>query len=340
MEFREDFFSLSDQKKLRYLYKEYLPDLYEKENDFEIIEKKVLPEKYLDILLTKKIKEFQNSSKKILLTSVSGFSGVGKTFAVKKLEEIAKKENLPEEVIGIDIFIGTARNSKERIEMAENRKNFQKNFYTGEILRNFLSQIAQGKYGEQVSEEGIYNRKDGGKLNGKIDFKIPKEKYLLMLEGFNSTKYAKEVENNNPETVDHFDLVILDDPAESLARALFRDVSDKNKQVDLENRMIERLKEYSHMWVDIFKNIRKADYIIFNNKASSAINYLFEDYLELTGNSREEVLEVLKLAEKKFNQEKFAENENRKFPIRSSLVKHFVNKLRERMNKIIKEVAA
>jgi 2-phosphoglycerate kinase len=323
----------TEGRKLSNLFGKYLIDFSKNhQKDCENIKKKIVQEKELKKLLKKVISDFKKNKKNILAISISGFAGVGKTFSVKRIEKISQDFGVEFRIIGMDSFLGTVRGSKERKEMPESWKNFKNNFYNHDKLQEYIDKIFNGSPDEIISEKGVYDRSHGGKLNGTTCFKIPRKKFVLVIEGVNATDYLKNA-HKNKQNIETLNIVVLDDLAESFLRAIFRDVN--TKKVGLRERIVFRLKEYSQMWRFIVKNLKDSDIVVLKNNISDVTHSSLVSFMEKSGQTKEEILTKIKDAEEEFEKQKFETNKNKKFLIKSPKIKKYLGILEKWINKKI-----
>lgn len=242
-----------------------------------IKEKLVLNDK-LNEIFTKKMEIFLKSKDRIFLMALSGFSGVGKSTISESLFNVTREQNIPTEIIPNNLYLATESQTKDRrIKMTSSWKNFQKMFYNFEKLESLVRDICTQNPGNEIIAKNTYLRFKNGKPHGKLDgeetIKIPYEKFTLLLDGVNSIEYAQKL-RNVPET-ELFKFFVLDDPAQSILRATFRNCIKKH--IELDDTFERKLKEHFYMWIWMLQNINDADMIVFN-KANDVLFKQIEKY--------------------------------------------------------------
>ncbi len=320
---RQKFHELSDQAKLEELFKNYLPDLHKRCDNLDKINNKLILNDNLEEYLNKELAAFQDGNSRVFLSSISGLSGVGKSFLEHKLKEQTKNDYKILE-IATDSFIGSERDSNARASMPENWDHFKHLFYDEGSLKSFLKKIINGEPNETITQEKVYNH-DTGKFDGTVSITVPNEKFVLFLEGVNATEYVKDTVKDS-ENVHTVNFTVLDDPAESIMRACLRDVI-VNENIDLKKILIARIKEYSHMWRWMFKNIQDCDKVIFNNNAFVAVPEQLKHFIHTSEKTYDDILKIVNIALEEFSSQKLQDSS-----LKSEIVKKFCETLMKRIN--------
>lgn len=220
--------------------------------------------------------------------------------------------------------------------MLESDEGFDDFFYNQSNINKFLKTAILGKSGEEISLTGFYNSSDGGKLNKTKYYKVPNSsKRIIFVDGVGVGNFVNEVVAEDNGKAEVQGISILDDPADSILRALIRDLQNK-KGIDLKERTLSRIKEYTvKMWEWIYKDVRDTKHIVFNDSLEILENnmkLLLDSDKSLT---KEIIFKGILDGIEEFEKQKIREqNDNdKKWSNKIHLAKQFSSKLVENLRK-------
>lgn len=240
------------------------------------------------------IDAFLDSDKQTLILAFDGLPGAGKTHNSLKIKQaIDERIGIPCERIEFDMFLGTKRGSEERKRMNECFQSFEQYYQQEEKAREFFQDLVNADPGQTIEATELYNRQEGGAMNGTLQKEIPEGKKIYMVEGTNSARILSQIER--PDDVDLKRYLIGVYPAVSALKAIARDIDPKKeaKKAQKENRppnpvkdpesaIRSRMKEVSYTLMQWKENLENENYdeVFWRNRKNHQIVEQMDSYIE------------------------------------------------------------
>lgn len=215
----------------------------------------------IQLRLEKALQEWIDSSDPQFYVAVDGLSGAGKTTLVNILHKIKDKFSHLFEIstLGIELFITTERDSKERQEMLSSSDLFWQVFYNRNAMKNVLHQIFEFADGGGIIHLPKAYQHKIGKFDS-IDFKVPQGKKIVIIDGVDTVNLMDEADLKE----NRLNLFVFTPAELSLLSACIRDA--KEKGVDLLERSSHRKGEYTFLTTKLKETKDRSDVLIFHNQ--------------------------------------------------------------------------